>query len=310
MAIPFVRQFDFDYGRLDQLSPLVQRVIADNPGPFTYTGTGVYIIGGTEPGSTVAVIDPGPDTPTHREALWKALDGRHVSHVLVTHHHMDHSPLAAPLAKVHDCQVHGYGLQMRAPEGGEVRLEAGDDLSFRPDIEMRDGDTIKGDNWTLEALHTPGHTSNHLCFALLEENILFSGDHIMGWSTSVVSPPDGHMGDYLKSLERVKARGFDKIWPTHGTSIDAPTEFVSAYIAHRHAREAQILAAIKDGQHSIGDMVAHIYQDVDKRLHPAAAHSVLAHLIHMEETERVSSDGAGGLKARWDVIRLPSGSSV
>jgi glyoxylase-like metal-dependent hydrolase (beta-lactamase superfamily II) len=301
MAIPFVRQFEFEYGRLDQLSPLVQRVIADNPGPFTYTGTGVYIIGGTEPGSTVAVIDPGPDTPAHREALWTALDGRHVSHVLVTHHHMDHSPLAAPLAKAHGCQVHGYGLQMRAPEGGEVRLEAGDDLSFRPDIEIRDGDTVKGDSWTLEALHTPGHTSNHLCFALLEENILFSGDHIMGWSTSVVSPPDGHMGDYLKSLERVKARNFDKIWPTHGTSIDAPTEFVSEYIAHRHAREAQILAAIKDGLHSISDMVAHIYQDVDKRLHPAAAHSVLAHLIHMEETERVSSDGAGGLKARWDL---------
>jgi len=252
MAIPFVRNFDFEYGRR-----------------------------------------------SHKDALWRAIGGRNVSHVLVTHHHMDHSPLAKPLAAAHGCQVHGYGLQMREPEGGEVRLEAGDDLSFMPDVEIRDGHVIKGEGWTIEALHTPGHTSNHLCFALLEENILFSGDHIMGWSTSVVSPPDGHMGDYLASLERVKAREFTQIWPTHGTSIDAPSAFVGEYISHRHKREDQILAAIKDGLHSISDMVAHIYKDVDKRLHPAAAHSVLAHLIHMEETGRVTSDGAGGLKSLY-----------
>ncbi len=295
MAIPFVRNFEFEYGRCDQLSPLIQRVIADNPGPFTYTGTGVYIIGG----ESVVVIDPGPNTENHRAALWKALEGRTVSHVLVTHHHMDHSPLAKPLAAAHGCDVHGYGLQMREPEGGEVRLEAGDDLTFRPDVELRDGDVIKGEGWTLEALHTPGHTSNHLCFALQEENILFSGDHIMGWSTSVVSPPDGHMGDYLSSLERVKSRNFTRIWPTHGTSIDNPTEFVSEYIAHRYIREDQILDAIKGGLHAITDMVASIYKDVDKRLHPAAAHSVLAHLIHMEETGRVTSNCAGGLKSEY-----------
>lgn len=295
MAIPFVRNFEFEYGRCDQLSPLTQRVIADNPGPFTYTGTGVYIIGG----ESVAVIDPGPNTENHRAALWKALEGRKVSHVLVTHHHMDHSPLAKPLAAAHGCEVHGYGLQMREPEGGEVRLEAGDDLTFRPDVELRDHDIIKGDGWTLEALHTPGHTSNHLCFALQEENILFSGDHIMGWSTSVVSPPDGHMGDYLSSLERVKARNFNRIWPTHGTFIDNPTEFVSEYIAHRYIREDQILDAIKNGLKTITDMVASIYKDVDKRLHPAAAHSVLAHLIHMEETGRVTSNCAGGLKSEY-----------
>lgn len=300
MAIPFVRNFEFEYGRCDQLSPLVQRVIADNPGPFTYTGTGVYIIGG----DSVAVIDPGPNTETHRASLWKALEGRKVSHVLVTHHHMDHSPLANPLAAEHGCQVHGYGLQMREPEGGEVRLEAGDDLSFKPDVELRDGAVISGEGWTLEALHTPGHTSNHLCFALQEENILFSGDHIMGWSTSVVSPPDGHMGDYLSSLDRVKARNFARIWPTHGTSIDDPTKFVSEYIAHRYIREDQILDAIKSGLHAITDMVASIYKDVDKRLHPAAAHSVLAHLIHMEETGRVKSksNGAGALKSEYRLV--------
>lgn len=295
MSIPFVKIFEFEYGRCDQISPLVQRVIADNPGPFTFTGTGVYIIGDT----SVAVIDPGPDTPKHREALWKALEGRTVSHVLVTHHHLDHSPLAGPLAEYHGCDVHGYGLQIRKPEDGEEALEAGDDLSFMPDIEIRDGAVIKGKDWTLEVLHTPGHTSNHLCFALLEEDILFSGDHIMGWSTSIVSPPDGHMGDYLNSLERVQARHFTRIWPTHGTSIDAPTKFITEYIAHRHKREDQILAAINSGLHSIGDMVASMYKDVDKRLHPAAAHSVLSHLIHMEEAGRVRADGAGGLKGEY-----------
>jgi len=206
MSIPFVRQFEFEYGSLAQLSPLVQRVIANNPGPFTYTGTGVYIIGD----KNVAVIDPGPALPEHRAALDKALKGRRVTHVLTTHHHMDHSPLAIPLARDHGCEVYGYGVQIRPPEGGEVRLEAGDDLSFKPDVEIRSGDVIKGDGWTIEAIHTPGHTSNHLCFALKEENILFSGDHIMGWSTSVVSPPDGHMGDYLDSLERIKNRHFDR----------------------------------------------------------------------------------------------------
>lgn len=295
MPIPFVHHFDYEYGRLDRLSPLVHRVIANNPGPFTFTGTGVYIIGD----QNVAVIDPGPDMQAHREALWTALEGKTVTHVLVTHHHIDHSPLAKPLAEAHGCLVHGYGLQAREPEGGEVRLEAGDDLTFQPDVELRCGDIVKGDGWTIEAIHTPGHTSNHLCYALAEENILFSGDHIMGWSTSVVSPPDGHMGDYLDSLERVLARGFKQLWPTHGTSIDDPKTFISAYIAHRHARETQILGAIDDGHAIISDMVASIYKDVDKRLHPAAAHSVLAHLIHMEETGRVKTDRKASLKSRY-----------
>lgn len=293
MAIPFVREFDFNYGECVQLSPLTQRVIADNPGPFTYTGTGVYIIGD----KNVVVIDPGPKTENHMAALDKALAGRAVTHVLVTHHHIDHSPMAKPLAEKHGCKVYGYGLQAREPVGGEVRLEAGDDLTFQPDVELRCGDVIKGDGWTVEAIHTPGHTSNHLCFALHEENILFSGDHIMGWSTSVVSPPDGHMGDYLASLNRILDRNFTRIWPTHGPAIEDPTLFVSEYIAHRHKREDQILAAMDTGLMSITDMVALIYKDVDKRLHPAAAHSVLAHLIHMEETGRVRSNGCGGLKS-------------
>lgn len=295
MTIPFVRQFDFEYGVLAQLSPLIGRVIAENPGPFTYTGTGVYIIGDKD----VAVIDPGPDLAEHRAALDKALEGRRVTHVLMTHHHIDHSPLAIPLARDHGCKVYGYGLQIRPPEGGEVRLEAGDDLSFKPDVEIRCGDVIEGAGWTIEAIHTPGHTSNHMCFALREENTLFSGDHIMGWSTSVVSPPDGHMGDYLESLERIKARNFEKIWPTHGPCIDDVETFVQAYIDHRRARETQIMGAIESGLTEIMPIVEKLYVDVDKRLYPAAAHSVLSHLIHMRETGRVRAEGKDGLKTAY-----------
>jgi len=295
MAIPFVRTFDFEYGVVAQLSPLVQRVIADNPGPFTYTGTGVFIIGD----KSVCVIDPGPTTPDHMAAIDRALERRTVSHVLVTHHHVDHSPLAKPLAEKHGCQVYGFGVQPVPPQDGEVRLEAGDDLAFKPDIEIRDGHILKGESWTMEAIHTPGHTSNHLCYALQEENTLFSGDHIMGWSTSVVSPPDGHMGDYLTSLKTVLDREFDILRPTHGPAITEVRPFVQAYIDHRLAREEQILSALDQGLDKIGDIVTLLYKDVDKRLHPAAAHSVLSHMIHLRETGRVTTDGQDGLRQSY-----------
>ncbi|GLQ24883.1 MBL fold metallo-hydrolase [Algimonas ampicilliniresistens] len=298
MSIPFIKDFTFDYGVAEQLSPLIVRVIADNPGPFTYTGTGVYIVGA---GDSVCVIDPGPTTPNHVTAIDKALEGKSVSHVLVTHHHIDHSPLAAPLAAKHGCNVYGYGTQPVAPQGGEIRLEAGDDLSFKPDVEIRDGHRFEGPDWTITAVHTPGHTSNHLCFALTEENTLFSGDHIMGWSTSVVSPPDGDMGDYLASLNRVLDMDFDIIRPTHGPAITEVRTFVQAYIDHRLAREAQIINAIDSGLTCIGDIVASLYKDVDKRLHPAAAHSVLSHLIHMRKTGRVVATGPDGLRQEYQI---------
>lgn len=298
MSIPFIKDFTFDYGVAEQLSPLIVRVIADNPGPFTYTGTGVYIVGA---GDSVCVIDPGPTTPNHVAAIDKALEGKSVSHVLVTHHHIDHSPLAAPLAAKHGCKVYGYGTQPVAPQGGEIRLEAGDDLSFKPDVEIRDGHRFEGPDWTITAVHTPGHTSNHLCFALTEENTLFSGDHIMGWSTSVVSPPDGDMGDYLASLNRVLDMDFDTIRPTHGPAITEVRTFVQAYIDHRLAREAQIINAIESGLTCIGDIVASLYKDVDKRLHPAAAHSVLSHLIHMRKTGRVAATGPDGLRQEYQI---------
>ena len=296
-SIPFVRDFDFEYGRCDQLSPLIRRVVAQNPGPFTYTGTGVYIIGTED----VAVIDPGPVQDDHIAALEKALAGQRVSHVFVTHHHLDHSPMAHPLAKKYGAKVYGFGPQNIAPTGGEVRLEAGDDVGFKPDVQIEDEQVFSGSNWSIRALHTPGHTSNHVCYALEEENTLFSGDHVMAWSTSVISPPDGSMGDYLHQLARIRDNRYNRLWPTHGPAVETPSEFIQAYIDHRLQREEQILSQLRAGQENIRDMVAVMYADVDKRLHPAAAHSVLAHMIHLVQTGRVIADGGNDLQARYSL---------
>lgn len=292
--IPFVRELAFEYGRCDQVSPLIRRVIARNPGPFTYTGTGVYIVGRGE----VAVIDPGPDLPEHLEALKAALAGETVTHVLVTHHHLDHSPLAHPLARLFGAKVHG--LPAPAPRASDSpALEEGADDRFRPDIELADGDVVSGPGWTLEAVTTPGHTSNHVCFALREENALFCGDHIMGWSTTVITPPDGDMGDYFASLAKVRARHFDTLWPTHGAPVREVGPFIDAYVAHRRAREAQILDALGAGLTTIKAMVPSLYAAVDPRLHPAAAHSVLAHMIQLTREGRVACEGPPGLDATY-----------
>ena len=286
--IPFVRDMVFDYGRPDRLSPLVRRLIADNPGPFTFRGTGTYIVGQGE----VAVIDPGPDLPEHLDAILQATSGERVIAIAVTHTHLDHSPLSAALARATGATIHGQP----APHTIEaaVRLDEGHDHSFAPEVLTHDGDRIAGPGWTLEAIATPGHASNHLCYALLEENALFSGDHVMGWSTTVVSPPDGDMGDYYASLDRIARRGFARLYPTHGPPIEDVAPFLAAYKAHRLEREDQILEQIAMGRGRVADMVPVIYASVDPRLHPAAAHSVLAHLIHLVRTGRVVSDGAPG----------------
>ena len=291
--IPYVREIDFEYGRVDQVSPLIRRVIANNPGPFTYVGTGTYIVGHGE----VAVIDPGPDLAEHLHAILAATTGERVTHVLVTHHHSDHSPLSRPIAEAHGAKVYGRAVAT-PPIEGEIRLEAGYDR-FEPDVTVDTGDVLTGPGWTIEAIHTPGHTSNHICYALREENALFSGDHIMGWSTTVITPPDGDMGDYLASLETVRARAFSTLWPTHGAPITDPGPFIDAYAAHRLDRERQIIARLEAGDETIKAMVPTIYAAVDPRLHPAAAHSVLAHMIELVRTGRVSCEGAPGLDTRY-----------
>ncbi|MDF2902173.1 MAG: fold metallo-hydrolase [Phenylobacterium sp.] len=293
--IPYVREIKFDYGACDQVSPLIRRVVANNPGPFTYLGTGTYIVGKGE----VAVIDPGPDLPEHLDALMAALEGETVTHILVTHHHSDHSPLARPLQEKTGAKIYGCAVGGQAADS-TVITEAGHDLAFTPDIDICGGGAVfEGPGWTLEAIATPGHTSNHICFALREEDALFSGDHIMGWSTTVVSPPDGDMTAYMQSLELVKARNFTTLWPTHGPPVLEVDPFIAAYIAHRRAREAQVLKAVTDGHGRIKDMVPVLYAETDKRLWPAAARSVLGHMIDLERRGIVKTDGVPGLDSDY-----------
>lgn len=293
--IPYVREIKFDYGACDQVSPLIRRVVANNPGPFTYLGTGTYIVGKGE----VAVIDPGPDLPEHLDALMAALEAETVTHILVTHHHSDHSPLARPLQEKTGAKIYGCAVGGQAADS-TVITEAGHDLAFTPDIDICGGGAVfEGPGWTLEAIATPGHTSNHICFALREENALFSGDHIMGWSTTVVSPPDGDMTAYMQSLELVKARNFTTLWPTHGPPVLEVDPFIAAYIAHRRAREAQVLKAVTEGHGRIKDMVPVLYAETDKRLWPAAARSVLGHMIDLERRGIVKTDGVPGLDSDY-----------
>jgi glyoxylase-like metal-dependent hydrolase (beta-lactamase superfamily II) len=286
--IPFVRDILFEYGRVDQVSPLIRRVVANNPGPFTFTGTGVYIVGRGE----VAVIDPGPDLDDHLEALSAALAGETVTAILTTHTHADHSPLARPLAARTGGTI--YGRAAPGADASAIKLEEDHDGAFRPDVVIADGQTVSGPGWTLEAIATPGHASNHVCYALIEENALFSGDHVMGWSTTVISPPDGDMSAYYDSLDKIDRRGFATLWPTHGPPITEVASFVAAYRAHRLDRERQILEQLAAGHGRIRDMVPVMYAAVDPRLHPAAAHSVLAHMIHLTRQGVVASDGAPG----------------
>ncbi|WP_300379260.1 MBL fold metallo-hydrolase [Henriciella sp.] len=277
MGIPFVKEIDFDYGKVEQVSPLIRRVIANNPGPFTYTGTGVYIIGHGE----VAVIDPGPEQAEHFEALKEILKDEKVTHVLVTHGHSDHSPLAQPLADWAGCKTYAKNCGVPTAKG---ELGSADDLGFQPDVLIGDGDVFSGPGWTLETIETPGHTCNHICFALREENACFTGDHIMGWSTTIVAPPDGNMGDYMRSLDRIEDRNFDILWPTHGSPIREDVNgFIGAYRQHRLDREAAIIKHLKAGETSIPKMVESMYANVDKKLHPAAALSVLGHMLKLVE---------------------------
>ncbi len=286
MAIPFIRTFEPHYGDEVRVTPLISRVVADNPGPFTFMGTGVYIVGGDE----VAVIDPGPDMAEHVEALKRALTGKRLTHILVTHTHADHSPAAKPLKEWSGAKTYAFGPHGSGRDDGP-KVEAGGDMDFLPDVRVKDGDVVAGNGFTFECVHTPGHTSNHMCFALKEEKALFTGDHIMGWSTTVVTPPDGDMTQYIRSVEKLQARDDRTLYPTHGAPVTEPKPFLAAYREHRLDRERQVLACITDGLDTIPQMVERMYADVDKRLHPAASRSVLAHLIKLEHEGRVTNQG-------------------
>lgn len=265
---------DPPYAEPVEVGPGVRRVLARNPSPFTFTGTQTHIVGTGE----VAIVDPGPDLPEHVAALLAATAGERIVAILVTHSHRDHSPAARSLAKASGAPVVGCAPLM--PPDGDAFSEAYD-LDHAPDRIMADGDVVEGPGWTLRALATPGHMSNHLCFAHEEEKALFTGDHVMGWSTSVILPPDGDMADYMASLDRLQTRDDRVYYPAHGPSVDAPAKLVRGLIVHRRQREAQILRVLEEGAATIEALVARNYPGLDTALAPAAGASVHAHLIDL-----------------------------
>jgi len=288
----FDRSLDVAPGVEVRLSPLVSRVLAPNPGPFTFKGTGVYIVGA---GMRVAVIDPGPALPEHVAALKQALAPRQVSHILVTHTHRDHSPAAAALKIWSGAKTYGLPFDVRKDSAivKEVMVDEAHDHDFVPDIAVQDGMRITGDGFELDCVATPGHTANHICYALIQGRALFSGDHVMGWSTSVIAPPDGDMGDYLASLEKLKARDDRIFYPTHGSPIAAPADWLGQLVAHRHMREAQIVAALAQGARTLSELTAELYPRLEPGLRPAAAQQISAHLAHLQSRGRTAPDGGG-----------------
>jgi glyoxylase-like metal-dependent hydrolase (beta-lactamase superfamily II) len=278
---------DFPTGEMIRLEPLVARVLAPNPSPYTYSGTQTHLIGTSD----VAVIDPGPDDPAHIDALIHAIDGRPVSAIVITHTHRDHSPGSRPLAERTGAPI--VGCAPLALDDLGLRAEAAFDADYAPDRIMAEGESVRGDGWTLTAIATPGHTSNHLAFALPETKALFPGDHVMGWSTTVVSPPDGDMAAYMASLDKLMARDDRVYYPAHGEQIDRPRRFVRGLIGHRKQREGQIMRLLDKGVGALPVMVERMYVGIDPRLSVAAERSVLAHLIDLRARGLVSEEAGG-----------------
>ncbi len=286
--------FEPAYGRAVPVAPGVERVTVNNPSAFTFHGTNSYIVGG----SSVAVVDPGPLDEAHFQALMAALNGREVTHILVSHTHRDHSPLARRLKEATGALTVGEGPHRasRPLHAGEVNPFAESaDTAFVPDIALGEGESISGDGWEMTALLTPGHTANHACFALAGSGIVFSADHVMAWATTIVAPPDGAMADYMASLERMLARDDRLFLPGHGGPVTQPASFMRGLRTHRRMRERAVLERIKAGDRLIPDMVKVIYRDTDPRLHGAAALSVLAHIEDLVEKGLVETDGPPAL---------------
>ena len=303
--IRFNRELEFEYGVLETVAPSIRRVIARNPSPFTFHGTGTYVVGH----GRVAVIDPGPALEAHIEALVRGLRGETVTHVLVTHTHLDHSPGCALLHRFTPAPTYGFGPhgsgRTPAAEDETVVVEEGADLEFAPDVAVRDGDVVECDGFSFECVYTPGHTSNHMCYRLREDRALFCGDHVMGWSTTIVSPPDGHMGTYIASLERLLDGDDRTYWPTHGAPIRNPRPYVESLIEHRRLRARQVVACLHDGIDTIPGMVKRLYRDLPAGMHPAAARSVLSTmtlLVEQGDVVRGDSESASAtIDARYSL---------
>jgi glyoxylase-like metal-dependent hydrolase (beta-lactamase superfamily II) len=296
--IPFDKSFDLETGVVKEIAPMVRAICVGNAGPFTFKGTVTYIVGRGK----VAVIDPGPDDERHVGALLDALRGETVSHIVITHTHRDHSPAAAALKTATGAPTCGEGLHRasRPLHIGEINpLDAAGDMDFRPDLTLADGDLISGAGWTLEAVATPGHCANHMAYALKETNTLFSGDHVMGWSTSIVAPPDGAMSDYMASLYKIAKRPEELYFPGHGSMIREAPRFVQSYIRHRLGREESILHRLAKGAADIPTLVRAIYIGIDPRLIGAAGLSVLAHLEDLVARGRVLTEGPPSIAGHY-----------
>lgn len=284
--LEFLSEFEPAHGRVVQVAPGIRRVVAANPSKYTAWGTGTYLVGERD----VAVIDPGPADDAHVAALLGALDGHRVTHLLVTHTHADHSPATAALQAATGAPTLGYGPH---PPGADDLAEEHGDVTFVPDVELRDGDVIAGSGFEFEVLHTPGHLSNHLCFAERTRRCLFTGDHVMGWSTTVISPPAGDLVDYLANLRRLLDRDDEVYYPTHGPPIPEPRPYVQALVEHRLERERQIVDQLTLGPRTVGKLVEVLYADVRPELHEPAARSVRAHLVALSDQGRVTEDDGG-----------------
>lgn len=279
-------------GTPEKPEPLVTRVLAPNPSPYTFTGTQTYLVG---EGADRAVIDPGPNEAEHLDAIVAAAGDARISAILCTHTHRDHSPGAAPLAERTGAPVMGCAKLVIADNG--PRLDESFDTTYEPERVLSDGEAVSGEGWTLHAVHTPGHTSNHVCFALEESGALFTGDHVMGWSTSVIVPPDGDMGDYLESLDKLYSREDRVYYPAHGAPVEKPQQLVRSMLGHRRQRERQILKVLADGPRSLPEFIPIMYKGLDPRLEKAAQMSVHAHLIHLERRDMVNRS-----EERWTAL--------
>ena len=295
VKIPFRRELNFVYGEVAEVAPGIRRIVAENPSPFTLYGTGTYVVGRGE----VAVIDPGPADSAHIAMLLEGLQSESISHILVTHTHTDHSPGCRLLQEHTDAKTYAYGPHGSGKLEQGVPVEEGGDMDFQPDRLLRDGDVLRGGGWSIECVHTPGHTSNHMCYQLQGEKALFTGDHVMGWSTSIISPPDGDMGAYIASLEKLLERDDERYWPTHGPCIEDPKPHVRAFIAHRRRREEQVLACVGQGVHRIEAMVPLMYKELPEFMYPAAARSVLASVAHLVGDGKLKTDGEVQLAALY-----------
>jgi len=288
--LAFNRSVDVDYGVAQKVAPDVRRIVANNPGPYTFLGTNTYVVGSGQ----VAVVDPGPADEDHLKAIAGAIKGERLTHILVTHSHHDHCDGAKPLQAMLGGEIVAYGPTGTARGAGAPGLgDAFVDPSFVPDRVVRDGDTVKGKGFALDVLHMPGHAPDHLCFALVGRRTMFTGDHVMGWNTTVIAPPEGNLADFIASLERLMARHDKLFLPGHGGRIQTPQRVVRAYITHRKWREQTILACLDDGVSTIRGIVGRLYGTLDTELKEAAALSVRAHLEHLTARNLVRAESAG-----------------